>query len=79
MRLSKGLNSAKGAAKSSLEKQVVSFFQGEPAPTCVDRTGVSTTWAENMGARPKHAWQEPLGLAHCCQNPELPLSSAGLS
>lgn len=79
IRLSKGLNSAKGAAESSLEKQVVSFFQGEPAPTCVDRTGVSTACAENVGARPEHAWQEPLGLAHCCQNPELLLSSANLS
>lgn len=79
MRLSSGLNSAKGAAQSFLEKQAVSFFQGEPASACGDGTEVSTTRAENVGARPKHTWQEPLGLARRCQNSELPLSSAGLS
>ena len=79
MRLSSGRNSAKGAAQSSLEKRVGSFFQGESAPACGDGTGVSTTWAENMGARPKQTWQEPLGLAQRCQNPELPLPSVSLS
>lgn len=52
MWLSSGLNSAKGPAQSSLEKRVVSFFQGEPAPAGGD--GLRT-----QKARPRHVWQEP--------------------